>query len=176
MLYFNFPPRSGDYCTNERSVEILNVRFRILEHPPPKHDAQNKITRAQSCRIATNSEKDKSANNKQTLSAQDYYAIYRNSKETGNGKKVERKGGFSSSASTSPKENRPENSQGLNRSKSFSAYSLQNRNKNPAADDLIRRGREEDQADKCVKEDTNMLEQNNKRPPEIKVTGGIAER
>ncbi len=154
--------------------EFLDLS-RILEHPPPKHDAQNKITRAQSCRIGTNSEKDK-LNNKQTLSAQDYYAIYRNSKESGNGKKVERKGSFSSSASTSPKENRPENSQGLNRSKSFSAYSLQNRNKNPAADDLNRRGKEEDQADNSVKEDNKMLEQNNKRPPEIKVTGGIAER
>ena len=112
------------------------------------------------------------------FTAQDYYNIYRNLKEdTENGNKkskgVQRKSSFSA---LSPKD-QPTSSSGLSRSKSFAAYSIQNR-RNPSPIENIGHERLSDkESEICDKAKMDiMLEQTNKRPPEIKVTGGIAER
>ena len=103
----------------------------------------------------------------QQATAQDYYEIYKKLQEGEKRKGVERKSSFSS------QENRRESSN-ISRSKSFSAYSIKNRKRvddpvDPKSDDWLKV--REDQAD-----NNNMLEQTSQRPPEIKVTGGIAER
>ena len=111
------------------------------------------------------------------LTADDYYEIYRKTKE---GEKVEKRKGVERKASFSSttQENRRESSStNISRSKSFSAYSIKNRQKPDEfarkSDDRLNVG---DQADNCNHENNNMLEQTSQRPPEIKVTGGIAER
>jgi hypothetical protein len=95
------------------------------------------------------------------LTAEDYYEIYRNLKAEGGLKKSQSKGvtrqsSFSSRAS--PKEI-PKESNKVRRSSTFSVHPLKHRDFSP--DELNK---------------PEMLEQNNQRPPEIKVTGGIAER
>jgi hypothetical protein len=114
----------------------------------------------------------------QQFTAQDYYEIYRKSKEVdGNGSKkskgVQRKSSFSSHSPPTEKEK----GGGLNRSKSFSAYSIKNR-RNPSPVELKGHERLSDiESEICDKVTMDiMLEQNNRRPPELKVTGGIAER
>ena len=130
----------------------------------------NKIT-------TSNPDKEKlTKKNSQDLTAEDYYQIYRKTKEASTTKKgLERKSSFTSPSTTATSQQQQENrrestSTSLGRSKSFSSYSA----RRPGHETLS----DADQVDgtTTTKTDANMLEQSNKKPPEVKVNGGIAER
>ena len=108
------------------------------------------------------------------LTAEDYYQIYKRSKESvGPTKKtLERKSSFTSPSATSKTENRTRES--VSRSKSFSAYSAKPGRLRDSSGDRLS---VDEVVDSDVKANIIMLEQNNQKPTEItKVTGGIAER
>ena len=114
------------------------------------------------------------------LTAEDYYQIYKRSKESvGPTKKtLERKSSFTSPSTSSKTENRTRES--VSRSKSFSAYSakpghsVSNERLRDSSGDRLS---VDEVVDSDVKANIIMLEQNNQKPTEItKVTGGIAER
>lgn len=175
-------------CTQNQTTLIskIIIIFRIVFvfsiDPPPKIEVlplrvsnQNKPSPSSSSSSYETLSKEKvTKKTSRELTADDYYEIYRKTKEGEKRKGVERKASFSSST----QENRRESSStNISRSKSFSAYSIKNRQK---PDEFVRKSDDrlnvEDQADNCNHENNNMLEQTSQRPPEIKVTGGIAER